>query len=70
MAAPSALPLEGPPVDVAIIGCGVAGLGAAYTASRHPRVRVTLYESRDVLGGHANTVMVSCPRRRGRARLG
>ena len=47
-----------PPRKVAVIGCGVAGLGAAYTLSRTPGTVVTLYESRDVLGGHANTVDV------------
>ena len=49
-------------IDVAIVGCGVSGLGAAYAASLHPRVRLTLYESRAKLGGHANTIIVSAGR--------
>jgi len=39
---------------IAVIGGGVAGLGAAWSLSR--RHDVTLYESRARLGGHANTV--------------
>jgi predicted NAD/FAD-binding protein len=60
-------------IEIAIVGCGISGLGAAWAASRDPRVHVTLYESRSKLGGHANTVMVSvCPARapRGRAAQG
>jgi hypothetical protein len=44
-----------------VIGCGVAGLGAAYTLTRAPGTHVTLYEARAVLGGHANTVDVPLP---------
>ena len=44
-----------------MIGCGVAGLGAAYTLTRAPGTHVTLYEARAVLGGHANTVDVRLP---------
>jgi predicted NAD/FAD-binding protein len=41
-------------LDVAVIGAGVAGLGAAWLlSSRH---NVTLYERNDYLGGHSNTV--------------
>jgi cation diffusion facilitator CzcD-associated flavoprotein CzcO len=47
-----------PPLRVAIVGAGVGGLGAAYTLSRNPAVHLTVYEARDVLGGHANTVEV------------
>lgn len=55
-------------IDIAVVGCGISGLGAAWAASRDPRVHVTLYESRSKLGGHANTVMVSvCPARAPRA---
>ena len=48
-----------PWTEVAVVGGGVSGLTAAYCLSRDPRVRVTLYEERDRLGGHANTVLVS-----------
>ena len=51
MAAPSS-------IDVAVVGCGVSGLGAAWLLSRDPRVRVHLIEARAALGGHANTVSV------------
>lgn len=45
-------------IDVAVVGAGVAGLAAAYQLSKDPRVRLTIYEERTQLGGHANTVMV------------
>jgi predicted NAD/FAD-binding protein/DUF1365 family protein len=41
---------------VAVIGSGVAGLTAAYVASRS--AAVTLYEADDRLGGHADTHLV------------
>ena len=44
---------------IAVIGCGIGGLGAAYTLSRAPAVSLTLYEARSQLGGHANTVEVT-----------
>jgi predicted NAD/FAD-binding protein len=44
---------------VAVIGCGVGGLGAAWLVNRHPNYHVTLYEKETRLGGHANTVIVS-----------
>lgn len=47
------------PTRVAVIGCGVSGLGAAYQVTRAPGVAVTLFESSPVLGGHANTVDVA-----------
>jgi predicted NAD/FAD-binding protein/cyclopropane fatty-acyl-phospholipid synthase-like methyltransferase len=43
---------------VAIVGCGVGGLGAAYALGR-AGFHVTLFESRPTLGGHANTVEVA-----------
>ncbi|GAB6984212.1 DUF1365 family protein [Nocardioides pyridinolyticus] len=39
--------------EIAVVGSGVAGLTAAYVASRS--ARVTLYEADDRLGGHADT---------------
>ncbi len=44
---------------VAVIGSGVAGLTAAYVASRSGRV--TLLEADDRLGGHADTHVVADP---------
>jgi predicted NAD/FAD-binding protein len=42
------------PLDIAVIGSGIAGLSAAWLLqSRH---RVTLYERDSRLGGHSNTV--------------
>lgn len=41
---------------VAVVGSGVAGLTAAYVASRS--ARVTLFEADDRLGGHADTHVV------------
>jgi predicted NAD/FAD-binding protein len=47
---------SGARLDIAVVGSGVAGLGAAWLlAKRH---RVTLYERADRLGGHSNTVDV------------
>ncbi|MBN9396244.1 MAG: FAD-dependent oxidoreductase [Candidatus Melainabacteria bacterium] len=42
---------------VAIIGCGISGLGLAYYL-RDLDCQFVLYEMEDYLGGHANTVMV------------
>ncbi len=44
---------------VAVVGSGVAGLTAAWVASR--TARVTLYEADDRLGGHADTHQVTTP---------
>ncbi|MDQ3484886.1 MAG: NAD(P)-binding protein, partial [Actinomycetota bacterium] len=41
---------------IAVVGSGVAGLTAAYVASR--TAHVTLYEADDRLGGHADTHLV------------
>jgi len=49
-------PRPGPPLDVAVIGSGIAGLSAAWLLS--PFHRVTLYEKDGRPGGHANTVDV------------
>ena len=47
----------GRPLDVAVIGSGIAGLGAAWLLSQ--RHRVTLYEKEPRLGGHTNTVRMT-----------
>jgi uncharacterized protein len=43
-------------MDIAVIGSGIAGLGAAWALSRSHVV--TLYEADDHLGGHAQTVEI------------
>jgi predicted NAD/FAD-binding protein len=49
---------DSPPLDIAVIGSGISGLGASWLLSgRH---RVTLYEREARLGGHSNTVDVPC----------
>ncbi|MFN7194936.1 MAG: FAD-dependent oxidoreductase, partial [bacterium] len=45
--------LSGHPLDIAVIGSGVAGLSAAWLLSK--RHRVTLYEREQRIGGHSNT---------------
>ena len=47
------------PRRIAVIGSGVAGLTAAYVASR--TAHVTLFEADDRLGGHADTHVVASP---------
>jgi len=42
--------------DIAIIGSGIAGLGAAWALS--PDNRITVYEADNRIGGHSNTVLV------------
>ncbi|MEQ6899875.1 DUF1365 family protein [Nocardioides sp. YIM 152588] len=54
-----ATPGQQPPRRVAVVGSGVAGLVAAYVASRS--AEVTLYEADDRLGGHADTHLVPDP---------
>ncbi len=44
------------PLDIAIIGTGIAGMAAAWLLS--PRHRVTVYERAGRLGGHSNSVRV------------
>jgi uncharacterized protein len=45
-----------PPLAVAVIGSGIAGLAAAWLLQQ--RHKITLYEQDDRLGGHSNTVDV------------
>jgi predicted NAD/FAD-binding protein len=47
-----------PPHRIAIIGSGIAGLGAAYRLSAHGHP-VTLFEANAYLGGHTHTVTVA-----------
>lgn len=44
---------------IAVIGSGVAGLGAAWSLSRQHEI--TLFEAADTPGGHTNTVTVDSP---------
>ena len=44
---------------IAVIGAGVAGIGAAWLLSR--RHEVSLFEANDRLGGHSNTVACDLP---------
>ncbi|KAJ3101551.1 hypothetical protein HDU97_001300 [Phlyctochytrium planicorne] len=45
------------PKRIAIIGSGVAGIGAAWLLSREPeKFQLTIYESGDYFGGHTHTV--------------
>ncbi|MBY0449632.1 MAG: FAD-dependent oxidoreductase [Cyanobacteria bacterium] len=41
---------------LAIIGSGIAGLGAAYFL--HPHFDLTVFEQNDYVGGHSNTIIV------------
>lgn len=45
-------------LDIAVIGAGIAGMGAAWLLSQ--RHRVTMYEREGRFGGHSNTVDVLC----------
>ncbi|MDE1949134.1 MAG: FAD-dependent oxidoreductase, partial [Burkholderiales bacterium] len=51
---------------VAVVGSGIAGLAAARTLERAEGLRVTLFESAERVGGHANTLDVTLPDRAGR----
>ncbi|MEM7184644.1 MAG: FAD-dependent oxidoreductase [Spirochaetota bacterium] len=43
-------------MKIAVVGCGISGLGAAYyLAKQH---EVTVFEKEDYPGGHTNTIMV------------
>jgi predicted NAD/FAD-binding protein len=47
---------------IAVIGAGIAGMGAAHRLATSPGARhVTLFEAGAYLGGHANTVDVTLP---------
>jgi uncharacterized protein len=48
---------HGGPLDIAVIGTGIAGLACAWLLSSCHRV--TVYESAERVGGHANTVEVA-----------
>jgi predicted NAD/FAD-binding protein len=50
------LAVKKPPYRIAVIGAGIAGLGAAYLLGR--RHHVTLFEAEHRLGGHSHTVEV------------
>ncbi|ALG73035.1 NADH-ubiquinone oxidoreductase subunit 6 [Azospirillum thiophilum] len=50
-------PAGAAPLDIAVIGSGIAGLSAAWLLSKAHRV--TLYEKEDRPGGHANTVDIN-----------
>ena len=45
---------------IAIIGAGISGLGCAYALRQHPEFEITLYEASDHIGGHSNTVDITC----------
>lgn len=52
---------------IAIVGAGIAGLGAAHRLSQAPGARhITLFEAGRHFGGHANTVDVTLPDTAGR----
>ena len=45
------------PLDIAVVGSGIAGMACAWLLSE--RHRVTMYESAEHIGGHANTVEIA-----------
>ncbi|MFW6021141.1 MAG: NAD(P)/FAD-dependent oxidoreductase [Guyparkeria sp.] len=50
------IPAPGQPLEIAVIGSGIAGLGAAWLLGQ--RHRVTLFERNDYIGGHTHTHLV------------
>ena len=48
---------DGPRRRIAIVGAGIAGLGAAWALHRHHAV--TVFEANEHIGGHAHTVEVA-----------
>ncbi len=64
-AARGAAPDSVAPRRIAVVGAGIAGLGAAWLLARDNEVVV--YEAGDRAGGHANTVEVELPSGPGRA---
>ncbi|HXQ21094.1 MAG TPA: FAD-dependent oxidoreductase [Candidatus Acidoferrales bacterium] len=52
----AAAPLPDPPLSVAIVGSGIAGLTVA--AALHPEHAITVYEAATWIGGHTHTVDV------------
>lgn len=51
------MPYETKPRRVAIIGAGVAGLGAAWALNRHPeKFDIQVFEANSIIGGNAITV--------------
>jgi uncharacterized protein len=55
-----------PPLRVAVVGSGIAGMAAAHALHRSGQVAVTLFESGSRFGGHAHTVDVTLPGADGR----
>jgi predicted NAD/FAD-binding protein len=51
--------MSAPRLRVAVVGSGIAGLGAAHRLT--PHCDVTVFEAADRLGGHAHTVDVTLP---------
>ena len=45
---------------IAVIGAGISGLGCAYALRQHAEFDITLYETGDHIGGHSNTVDLTC----------
>jgi predicted NAD/FAD-binding protein len=56
---PSPLPRCHQPLDIAVIGSGIAGMSAAWLLSKNHRI--TVFERADRLGGHSNTVEAPGP---------
>jgi predicted NAD/FAD-binding protein len=45
---------------IAIVGAGISGLGCAYALRQQPDIEITVYEAGDHIGGHSNTVDLTC----------